>query len=282
VRGSLRFTVGPKIRVDAQQFQFDHVGQMRSHLARKALSALSALCLSGALCGCNRPYILTRLTAANAIESTAEFQHKTKLYFESSQAEGIIPGVCHNFAFAPDRIHIFEEYRKRGDLQFSKFGNQSPPYPIGASAGSLDLSFDSGGKFLTDDIEPCIPRQVKDETGAYELRIGAPVIEVNGIRKDGNRAHVDFTWHFRSLNQVGRTLLQGTRDMELHDDRLSPSARLNAPFWNATAELLKYDDGWRVVSIQLGRGFPDWGYGPEHWPDPEFDWHTFDEDENHW
>jgi hypothetical protein len=43
---------------------------------------LSALCLSSALCGCNRPYILIRPTAAKAIEATAEFQHKTKLYFE--------------------------------------------------------------------------------------------------------------------------------------------------------------------------------------------------------
>lgn len=147
----------------------------------------------------------------------------------------------------------------------------------------MDLSLDSFGKFLTDDIEPCTPRQVKADTGAYELRIGKPVVEVSGIRKDDDRAHVDFTWHFKSLNQVGRTLLQGTRDMELTDDRLPESARVNAPFFNGTAELVKYDDGWRVISINLtGRWFPGvWLYGPENWPDPDFNWHTFDEIENH-
>jgi len=237
---------------------------MASYLPRKVLSAVSALCLWAALCGCDRPYILIRSTAEGAILATAEFQHKTKLYFEISQAEGIIPGVCHNFEFAPDKRHIFDEYRKTGDLQFSKFGNQLPPYPIGASAGSLDLSLDSFGSFLTDDIEPCTPRQVKNEPGAYELRVGTPMVEVNGIRKDGNRAHVDFTWQFASLNQVGRTLLQHKSNMEFH----------------GTAQLVKYDDGWRVVSIKLAE--EDWVYGPEVWPDPRFNWHTFDENENHW
>lgn len=233
----------------------------------KALAALCVLCVSGALCGCNRPCILTRLTAAKAIESTAEFQHKTKLYFEINQAEALVPGVCHNFGFAPDKAHLFEEYRKKGDLQFSKFGNQSPPYPFPAGAGSLDLSLDSGGKFLTDDIQPCTPRGAKDDTGAYELRIGMPVVEVNGIREDGNRAHVDFNWHFESLNEVGRAVLP------------PPTTHT---FSNGRAELVKYDDGWRVVSIELnGKAYPDWRYGPEKWPDPNFNWHTFDEDENH-
>lgn len=235
---------------------------MASHFPKKVLSAVSAVCLSAALCSCDRPYILTRFTAAEAIESTAEFQHKTKLYFEINQAEGIVPGVCHNFSFASDKAHLFEEYRERGDLQFSKFGNQLPPYRIGASAGSLDLSLD--GKFLTDDIESCTPRQVKNETGAYELRIGTPIVEVNGIRKDQNQAHVDFTWQFASLNQVGHILFQHQRNVEFH----------------GTAHLAKYDDGWRVVSMKLAG--EDWGYGPETWPDPRFNWHTFDENENHW
>jgi hypothetical protein len=119
------------------------------------------------------------------------------------------------------------------------------------------------------------------------VTIGCPAADMweqkgTHIRKDDYRAHVDFTWHFKSLNPVGRTLLQGARDMELHDDRLPESARVNAPFFNGTAELVKYDDGWRVISINLtGRWFPEWRYGPENWPDPDFNWHTFDEDENH-
>jgi hypothetical protein len=238
------------------------------------------------LCGCNRPYVLTRFTAAQAIEATAEFQHKTKLYFEIGQAEGVVPGVCHNFQFAPEKAQSFEEYRKSGKLQLQAFGNQGPPYPP-ASQGSLDLSLESGGGFLVDQIAECKPRTVTPATGAYELTIGDAVVVVNGIRKNGNRAHIDFTWHFRSLNQVGRSLpvVQGTRNMELHEDRLPLSARQNAPFWNGSAQLMKYDDGWRVVSIDLNVKNvvpPQWVYGPENWPDPSFKWNAFDEDQNHW
>jgi hypothetical protein len=260
----------PKIRVDAQPFVFDHSGYMRAHLPSRVLGVLTALCLSSALCGCNRPYILIRPTAAKAIEATAEFQHKTKLYFEINQAAAPFPGVCHNFAFARDKIFMFNGYREKGELKFHKLGSQSPPYRWPASAGSLDLSRDSFGKLLTDEIEPCASRQPNGDTGAYELKLGDPVVEVNGIRKDGNRAHVDFTWHFESLNEVGRILLQGTKGSRSY-------------FWNGAAELVEYDDGWRVVAIDLtGIGHFKWRYGTEEWPDPNFNWGTFDEDENHW
>src|SRR5215469_15488116 len=57
-----------------------------------------------------RPYVLIRFSAARAIEATAEFQHKTKLYFEVAQLEGAIPGACHNFEFSPDKIALFKQY----------------------------------------------------------------------------------------------------------------------------------------------------------------------------
>ena len=72
-----------------------------------------------------RPYLLTRSNAAKAIESTAQFQHRTKLYFDIDEAEGVIPGACHNFTFSPEKMRVWDEYRRSGALKFHAWGNQS-------------------------------------------------------------------------------------------------------------------------------------------------------------
>jgi hypothetical protein len=105
------------------------------------LGAVAVLVVGGLyLCFCReRPYVLTRLTAARAIEATAEFQHKTKLYFTIGQAEAIIPPSCHNFEFSPDKISIFKHYLATGAMQFSPYRNQIPPFGL-PSLTSLQLS----------------------------------------------------------------------------------------------------------------------------------------------
>jgi hypothetical protein len=226
------------------------------------------------------PYVLMRFTAASAIGSTAEFQHKTKLLFEINQAESVVPGVCHNFEFSPGKVEIIRRYLKTGAMKFSAYRNQIQPFPA-PSLGSSDLTT-SG--FLEDHIDSCKARPVSDSTGAYELGLGRPIVEVTGIRKESGRAFVDFRWHFESLNAVGRFLVQVqlTEEAEHRDEHLTAEEKSIAPFWPGSAELRKYDDGWRVLTINLGPTRPGgerWEYGPE-WPDPSFNWGAFDESEN--
>jgi hypothetical protein len=229
-----------------------------------------------------RPYVLIRFTAARAIEATAEFQHKTKFYFEVAQAEGAIPGACHNFEFSPDEISTFKHYLATGAMEFFHYGNQSPPFhPV--SAGSLALS---DKQFLVDNIERCRSREVKETTGSYELTLGKAVIEVTGIRKEGNRASVEFLWHFETLNKIGRALsaIQIAKEAQTTDERTTREEKARAPSWLGTAELTKYDDGWKVLNVKFLESpswpWTRWEYGPEEWPDPYFNWHTFDESEN--
>jgi len=115
---------------------------------------------------------------------------------------------------------------------------------------------------------------VSETTGAYELTLGNPVVEVTGIRKDGGRGFVDFRWHFDSVNDVGRSLpgVANQREQQRSDDYLSAAEKSLAPFWIGSAEFASYDDGWRVEKINLCSGkLSDfhWEYGPD-WPDPSF------------
>jgi len=237
-------------------------------------SAALLMCLAAA--GCDHPAILTRTTAASAIEATAELQHKTKLRFLIGQAEGVVEGVCHNFTFRPESKPLIEQYLKAGQLKFFPYGSQSPPFDLDYGY-SNDLALDADG-LLADNIQPCVTKKVTSETGEYELTIGNPIVEVNGILKSGNDAHVDFTWHFDSLSKIGKSLgfIQGLRESEKNESHFSEVERSKAPFWNGTAEMARYDDGWRVVSINM-----PWGYSfSQRWPDPDFNWGTSDEDQN--
>jgi hypothetical protein len=236
------------------------------------------------LFGGAHPYVLTRYTAANAIEATAQFQHKTKLLFRINQAEGVIPGICHNFEFSPEKTSMVNQYLRSGTMKFSAYGNQIPPFPP-ATAASLELSLSDIG-FIVDHVDSCKAREVTKMTGVYELSLGRAVVEATGIRKDGNRAYVDFKWHFESLSKLGRSLprVQITKKMEQDNEHLTAEEKSTAPFWTGSAELTKYDDGWRVVILTLSSGrfsWEDWDYGPD-WPDPDFNWNTFDENENHY
>jgi hypothetical protein len=231
----------------------------------------------------NRPWILTRGSAATAIERCAEFRHKTKLFFTVSQVEGIIPGACHNFQFSGQKIQIVQQYLNSGSMKFCSYGNQNAPFGP-ASVGSIDLSI-GDGSFLLDKIDSCKNRAVGKSTGEYELRLGKAVVEVTGIRKNGDQAIVDFKWHFTSINEVGLMLprIKITRQYEMLDEHLTAEEKSIAPFWVGVGHLTKYDDGWRVASIDLGSSLiepQDWAYGPLSWPDPDFNWNAFDENEN--
>jgi hypothetical protein len=242
-----------------------------------ALAIVAALVIGGiyVLFGKERPYVLTRLTAARAIESTAQFQHKTKLSFEITQAESnVMGGACHNFEFSREKMPMLTKYLETGAMKFSAYGNQRAPYRD-AREGSLDLSLGEGN-FLVDHIDSCKTREGNKTTGAYELTVGKPVIEVNGIRKEGNRASVDFNRHFESFNEVFQALprVQATKEMETVEEHLTAHEKSTAPFWTGSAELTQYDDGWRVVTVKLSTGrysWKNWDYGPE-WPDPDFNW----------
>jgi hypothetical protein len=245
--------------------------QVSNRMWRTALT----ISLSLGVAGCDRPSVLTRKTASAAIEATAEFQHKTKLRFLIGQAEGLIPGACHNFSFRADRRMLVEQYLKSNQLKFFHFGNQSAPF--GMDYGySNELSLNSDG-ILSDHIERCVEKDVQPDTGEYELTIGKPVVKVNGILKQGHHAHVDFTWHFESMTELGKSLgfIQGTKQSESDELRFSDSERSQAPFWDGSAEMAEYDDGWRVISLKV-----PWGYLSDDWPDQSFNWGAFDENEN--
>ena len=237
-----------------------------------------------------RPHWLTRSTAATAILSTAEFQHGTKLYLEIAEVEGVFPGACHNFRFAPEKKTIWDGYRMSGALKFDPRSDPTESTPEGfpESFGSRDLS-DAG--WLIDDVKRCAPHAAVPEIGFYELMLGTPIVEVNGIfSESSDSAKVDFIWYFQSLNQVGRSLdmVRGRKEYIESQKNLTPEEKAKAPFWNGSAELRRFDDGWRVTAI---RGLSpndltlmmntSWPYGPQTWPDPDFNWGAFDEDENH-
>lgn len=226
------------------------------------------------------PLILTRTSAAKAIQSTSEFQHKTKLRFEIGQFEALIPPSCNNFAFVPEHVAMFKQYLKTGAMQFSPYGHQSPPFRV-ASAGTYDLA--DSLQLLIRRIDICGERPVRETDGEYELTIGDPGVEVTGIRKIGAKGLVDFRWRFNSLNEVGRSLIARQKETwEMRDSHLTAEEKLRIPFWIGSAEFASYDDGWRVVKIDLtSHNVSDlkWEYGPD-WPDPSFNWNAFDENKN--
>lgn len=235
-----------------------------------------------ALFGPPHPYVLAGFTAGAAIEATAEFQHKTKVFFQIGQAEGLFPGVCENFDFSPEHVGVFKHYLKTGAMRFSPALSQTPPIP-NASLATSDL-YHSSPRFLVDNIDDCRERPVTESTGAYELTLGNPIVEITGIRKGGGRAAVEFRWHFESLNSIGRFLVQvqATEERQKSDERLTAAEKAIAPFWTGTAEFVDYADGWRVTTIDFDINLhyvQPWPYGPT-WPDPAFNWNAFDEDQN--
>jgi len=130
--------------------------------------------------------------------------------------------------------------------------------PLG---GTLRLS---DSDWLTETIDRCQNRPVAPDTGLDEFAVGSPRVIVNGIIEDGKKAHVDFEWVFSSVSAVGKSLGLG-EDL----------SQFGSKTFHGTAQMVEYDDGWRIVALKL----TGWDYGPE-WPDPEFNWGAFDEDEN--
>jgi hypothetical protein len=57
--------------------------------------------------------------ADGASQATAEFQHKTKLFFQVGLSEGVFPGACHNFDVSPERIEVLNRYLRSGAMRFS-------------------------------------------------------------------------------------------------------------------------------------------------------------------
>lgn len=226
--------------------------------------------------GCNdaRPMWLSRHSAESAIRQSSRFQHQTTVVFEIGQFEGLFPGVCHNFGIAPDKLAAVDQLRRNGRLQFSPFGSQLPPYQI-ASTGTYQLA-DRG--FLVDAIAKCQPKQVQPSVGRYELKLGDPQVRVTGIFKTGNVARVDFLWNFDGLNPIGKDLamIEIQAENESNDNHATQFDKSFAPYWRGTAGFSRYDDGWRITSLELS-----WTLGPT-WPDQEFTWPAPDEDENVW
>jgi hypothetical protein len=221
----------------------------------------------------NRPWILNRTSAARIIEHSAQFLHKTKLRFEIDQQQAWVPGVCHNYEFRPESQGLVSQYLASGLMKFSPYRNQGSP--MDPSVGSLDLR---DADFLADETDNCERHPVRSDTGVYELKLGNAMVEVLGIRKDKNRALVDFRWQFDSLNEIGKILpsIRSAIETEKDESRLSAAENAIIPFWTGSAEIMRYDNGWRLNSIEL----KDWDVGP-NWPDPSFNWGAFDEHENH-
>jgi hypothetical protein len=235
--------------------------------------ALLCVCLLIFVLGCRRPQFLTRSSASSAIEASSWFQHLTKVDFEVAQAAAVVPGVCHNFQFNPEKLQTVRMLSQTGQLKFSAYGNQARDTaerpPVGAS---LQLLYGTSN-WLTDKIEECKDKSVQLDTGRYEVTIGKPRVVVNGIFHTArNEAKVDFVWGFDDLNEVGKSL-----------NPVIVSAAQKSKFaskeFNGTARMRKYDDGWRVYDLKLGRWKRDWSEDIS-WPDPYFNWGAFDENEN--
>jgi hypothetical protein len=262
--------------------------------------------ISGCWVGCGSHLdSLTRSSAASAIEATAEFQHKTKLVFEIGQLQTGVPGVCRTYGFSPDHALIFAQYLAAGVMKFQAWGNNDQPEgvtegsdisrrPLSAllasafmrdpSTASIDMVGPSVNLLTESHADRCGHQPLTEQTGTYELSLGNSVVVVTGIKRDGNRAFVEFRWHFDSLNEVGKLLprLRNQIEYQQADEHLSVAERATAPFWIGTSELQEYDDGWRVSKIELNAGkaaYFKWEYGPT-WPDPEFNWKTPDENLN--
>jgi hypothetical protein len=127
-------------------------------------------------------------------------------------------------------------------------------------------------EWMIDTIDICKNKNTTPETGIYEVSVGQPVVVVNGILKKGNEAHIDFEWGFNQLNEVGKSL----SPIEV---RYGEKSRFQSQTFHGTARMVKYDDGWRIVDLELGKWTNGWSEGVS-WPDPDFNWGAFDEDEN--
>jgi hypothetical protein len=130
-------------------------------------------------------------------------------------------------------------------------------------------------------------RDVTKTVGVYEVRLGKPIVNTTGIQRDGSQAIVDFTWHFESTNEIGQAVsrLRATQELEIGDPHTTADQKSTAPFWTGSAAFTKYDDGWRIGTIKFTSAssatWCAWEYGPD-WPDPDFNWNGFDENENHY
>jgi hypothetical protein len=222
----------------------------------------------------DRPHFLVRDTAASAIASSARFQHLTKVAFEVGEAA--VGAGCDNFEINPAKRDAINGLIKAGLIKFKPYGNQSPPFtpPRGATEQMSDPFASEFGtastSWLIDTFTYPCPKQVvtSSETGVYEVSVGQPMVIVNGILKQGNEAHIDFEWGFNQLNDVGKSLSPLAV-------RYGETSRFQSHTFHGTAHMMKYDDGWRIVDLEL----PGW-MDNEGWPDPDFNWGAFDEDEN--
>src|SRR5665213_2580511 len=152
------------------------------------------------------PRVLTRETASRAIAATAEFQHKTTIAFELGREEAVFPGACHEFRFSPAHETAFQNALRTGVMQFSAWGDASRPIPFGwiTNPGSFDLA--TGG-MLVDNVGPCTKHDEVKGAGDYELIAGEGLmIEVSGLRPDGDKKIVAFRWYFSRLSAFAKAL----------------------------------------------------------------------------
>jgi hypothetical protein len=230
-----------------------------------------------------QPRILTRATAARAISATAEFQHRTKIGFELGREEAVFPGACHEFRFAPAHEAAFETALHTGMMQFSPWGDPNRAIPFGSitDPGSFDLAT---AQMLVDFVGQCTKQDAVKGAGDYELNAGDGLtVEVTGIRPEGEKRIVIFRWYFSRLNDFAKALprIENQTRNQRSDARLTEHERSIAPSWRGIGKFAPYDSGWRLERLELIQGDWNfhWEYGP-NWPDPSFNWHTFDEDKN--
>jgi len=80
-----------------------------------------------------------------------------------------------------------------------------------------------------DTIRSILPAGQADKSPLEFVVANRELIAVTGIKKDGNRADVDFVWKWVPLNEVGAALYSG----DLH--------------YTSTVGFRHYDDGWRIL-----------------------------------
>jgi hypothetical protein len=273
------------VEVALPQFGDRRTGKSHfASLTAVALAGIMVLFLYQYFLGGPQPWILTRQTASRAIAATAEFQHRTKIKFELGREEAVFPGACHEFRFAPAQEPDFQNALRSGIMQFSAWGDPNRPVPFGwiSDPGSFDLAT---GEMLVDQVGQCAKQVEVKGAGDYELTAGEDLrVEVSGITRDGDKRIVEFRWYFSRLNPFARALprIENQTRNQKNDGRITEHERLIAPSWRGVGTFARYDYGWRLESIDFTREKDwnfHWEYGPS-WPDPSFNWHTFDEGKN--
>ncbi|HEY1800267.1 MAG TPA: hypothetical protein VGG46_04965 [Terriglobales bacterium] len=177
---------------------------------RKLFIAGAILCAL-LLAGCSPRDFLTRRLARDLISGSQVFNAPEQFWMRT--------GVVSNKDFSsPEYIVLQRHGWISGNTVACKSDIAPPP--------CWDVTLTPAG---VDTFRDLIPSSQSPANYFAVPTARRQLVEVTGISKEGNIADVDFTWKWSAVNEVGAALYAG-----------------DAQF-SSTAEMKRYDDGWRLV-----------------------------------